>query len=307
VTPLARSAATPLLVLTVFVASSSPVTLRDVSGSSPSGKSGDLAQQTPGPGVPSAEPAIEVAIRAVRDTVIAHETAWIEVRITNKTRKPYRVAFRSEKIPGEWKFTDPEGNVIVDWPEDKDLEDAPRITIGPGEVFYEVLSPESSFGVMTNPGSVLAFCRVGRQYLSNPERLVRRAARAGERSALKGLGPLNQSSAREKAQVELWSLCGRGNGYFDCDEALFTVAWDRMLASPSGAQAVVDTLISRSPGSGWCRAALYAFVGTLQQSVGRRYLETVLARKPGGVAETYAMELLRRGQYGECPRAGKRR
>jgi hypothetical protein len=261
------------------------------------------AQNAPPASRPAPHP-IEIELQAIADTVIAHQTAWLRVRITNNTARALRVPFRSEKIPGEWKFTDAAGNVLVDWPAEKEMEHVPFVTIGAGEVLYEVLSPESSYGVLTNSGTVYAFCRLG-QTLSSAAAVSRRPATSAERSALRGLGPLHDPSARDKAQVELWSLCGRGNDYYDCDEALFTVIWDRLLVSSSEAQAVVDSLLSQSPGSGWCRPALYGLMSKLPESAGRRYLESVVARKLGGVAESYALELLRRGRYKECPTSGR--
>lgn len=261
------------------------------------------AQETP-PAAP--RPAVAIELRALADSVVAHQTAWIEVRITNNTKAPITIPFRAGKIPAEWKFTTPEGIVLVDWPTKDDMKDAGTVTIGAGELMYEVMSPESSYGVLTNPGTVLVSCRFGR-FESAPIALSRRTARNNEKSALRALGPLHVSGAREKAKIELWSLCGRGNDYFDCDEALFTVAWDRMLVATDEAQAIVDSLIARTPQSGWCRPALFTLVSNLPESAGRRYLETIIARKPGGVAEAYALELTRRAQYRQTPFARKKK
>jgi len=258
---------------------------------------------------PSTRPAtapLVIEVHPVQDTVVAHETAWIEVRITNNSGRPIQVPFRSDKIPAEWAFTTKEGTPIVDWPREKDMKDVPRLTIGPGETLYEVLSPESTHGALTNPGTVLAFCRVGK-ILSAPATISRRPAREDELSALKALGPL-LSNAREKAKVELWSLCGRENaGYFDCDEALFTVAWDRLLVAPTEAQAIVDSLIALDPDSGWCRPALFSLVVNMPAAAGQRYLESMLARESGGVAGAYTRELIRRAGHKQCPSAEKGR
>lgn len=261
----------------------------------------------PAPAEPPAR-AVDITVRllALADTVIAHQTAWIEVRISNSGTGPVTVPCRADKIVGEWRFTDDRGQVVLNWPREEDLKGASRLTIGPNETLYEVLSPEMAFGVLTGPGTVQASCRAGGS-VSPAARLTRRLARDSDPpSALRTAGQL-QGRAREKARVQLWSLCARDGGYFDCDEALFTVAWDRMLVSPTDAAAVVDTLIARSPDSGWCRAALMELITRLPEAAGQRYLESVLARRPGGVAEAFAGELLRRATHGECPAAGKKK
>jgi hypothetical protein len=266
-----------------------------------------LALQEPTPPSPGSANPVVVQVKALSDTVVAHQTAWIELRVTNNTPRTITIPFRSNKIAAEWRFTNPDGQVLVDWPDEKEMEDAPRLKLGPGETFYEVLSPESSYGLLTNPGTIVAFCRVGRFTSADPATVSRRPALSSERSALRAMGPLHVPKAREKAKLELWSLCGGGGeDYFDCDEALFTVAWDRMLVAPPEAMAIVDSLIARDPMSGWCRPALFGLVSNLPESGGRRYLETIVAGSPGGVAGAYASELLRRAGHGQFPSNGRK-
>jgi hypothetical protein len=237
--------------------------------------------------------------------VIAHQTAWIEVRITNSSGRSIAVPFRADKIVAEWRFEDESGRVLLGWPKSKEIEEARRLTLGPREVLYEVLSPESCFGILTSPGVVRATCRVG-DAVSRPVVIVRRPARPSDKpSALRAAGPLHGTKARENIQVRLWALCAKESNYFDCDEALFTVAWDRFLISPEEAVAVVDTLIARSPRSGWCRPALLELTARLPENAARRYLESLLARHPGGAAEAFASELLRRAVRKEFPVPGK--
>jgi hypothetical protein len=265
-----------------------------------------LALQESTPATPSAGPVV-IELTALSDTVVAHETAWIELRVTNNTARPLTIPFRSNKIAAEWRFTAPDGHVLVDWPEEEEMEDAPLLKLGPGETFYEVLSPESSYGILTSPGTVLGHCRVGRYQATSPATVSRRPALPSERSALKALGPQHLSSAREKAKLELWSLCGAGGeDYFDCDEALFTVAWDRMLVAPNDAMAIVDSLIARDPGSGWCRPALFGLMSNLPEGAGRRYLDGIVAASRGGVAGAYAAELLRRAGHRQFPSNGRK-
>ncbi len=238
--------------------------------------------------------AISVRIGAIRDTVIAHQTAWVVVRITNGTDSAARIPFRSGKIVAEWQFEAESGETLVPWPQEEQFENAEWLTIEPGETLYEVMSPESCFGVFTGYGSQLVRCRAG-GVTSDPLLLVRRpAGTVDPPSALRAVGPLHGSGGRDRIQVGLWSLCAAGGAYFDCDEALFTVAWDRMQVVPAEAQAIVDTLIARAPGSGWCRPALHELAMRLPAPLAVRYLEGVVRRSPGGVAEHYAGELLRR-------------
>lgn len=261
------------------------------------------------PNAPSGVPAgpVTIQVKALSDTVVAHETAWIELRVTNNTTRPITVPFRANKIAAEWRFTNPEGQVLVDWPDEKEMEDAVLLKLGPGETLYEVLSPESSYGVLTNPGTIVAHCRLGKYVSASTAVVSRRPARSSEQSALKALGPMHLPSARDKARLELWSLCGGGgDGYFDCDEALFTVAWDRMLVAPTEAMAIVDSLVARDPASGWCRPALFGLASNLPQSGGRRYLETVAGSR-NGVAGAYASELLRRAAHGQMPFNGRKK
>jgi hypothetical protein len=250
--------------------------------------------------LPQNGPPVTVRIRALADTVIAHQTGWIEVRIANSGQRPVEVPFRSDKIPGEWLFTSARGETLIAWPDQDEIEDSPKLRLGPGETLYEVLSPESCFGVMTGSGTIRAVCRVDRVH-SDEAAISRRPARDGDpKSALRTAGPLHGAS-REGTRTTLWSLCAKGNGHFDCDEALFTVAWDRIQVAPVEATAIVDTLIARSPGSGWVRPALLELVRRLPEGTALRYLEMVLMRHPGGVAEAYAAELLRRSMHRQFP------
>jgi len=255
-------------------------------------------------GAPAARAAGEISVRiaAIGDTVVAHQTAWITVRILNGTDAPVRVPFRSGKIVAEWHFDTAGGETVVPWQDEKEFEHASWLTIGPGETLFEVMSPESCFGVFTGYGGIRARCRAAGA-VSDTLRLFRRPARPGDPpSALRAVGPLHGSGSRDRIQVRLWSLCAGGESdYLDCDEALFTVAWDRLQVAPAEAEAVVDTLIARDPGSGWCRPAIYETATRLPGPMALRWLEEVAGLEPGGLAGYYATELLRRASWKEFP------
>lgn len=250
---------------------------------------------------------LTIVIRGLADTVISHQTAWIEIRVANLSKARMAVPFRSGKILGEWRFVTDKNIVVVDWPAAEELEDSRLLTIGPGETLYELLSPESCFGVLTGPGVVRVTCRVN-GVESTPITLVRRLIRPGDHpSALRSVGSLNQPATRAAAEAKLWTMCAAGGDYFDCDEALYTVAYDRLLVAPQEGAAVIDTLIARSPGSGWCRAALLDLFMRLPEATVRRSIDALIARKPGGVAESYAREIVRRRAWNEAPLPGFKR
>lgn len=250
---------------------------------------------------------LTVVIRGLADTVVAHQTAWIEVRVSNTTKGRVTIPFRSGKILGEWRFVTDRDVVVVNWPADDELEESRPLTLGPGETLYELLSPESCFGVLTGPGAVRVTCRVN-GVESTPVTLVRRLLRPNDRpSALRSVGSLNQPATRASAEAKLWTMCAAGGDYFDCDEALYTVAYDRLLVAPQEGVAVVDTLIARAPGSGWCRAALLELFMRLPEAAARKEIDAIIARKPGGVAESYARELVRRRAWNEAPLPGFKR
>ncbi|TPW13677.1 MAG: hypothetical protein FD129_1231 [bacterium] len=247
---------------------------------------------------------IGVTLTTLLDTVVAHQTAWIEVRIKNSGADGVDVPNRGNHLVADWRFEDGTGKQKHNWQDRDDLAKAPVLRLGPGETLYEVISLESSFGVLTDPGTIRAWCKV-REEMSPPIEITRVATREGTLpSILRDSGPLLGDRARENIQVKLWSACaGNGKEWFDCDEALYTVAWDRMQGAPLEAQAIVDTLIARHAGSGWCRPAIHDLLERLPESVGRRWVEDVIARHPGGVAERYATEMLRRAGFGQLPAA----
>jgi hypothetical protein len=244
---------------------------------------------------------LTVSLHPLADTVIAHQSAWLEIRITNPGPGGLDVPFRGGTIVGAWRFEDGQGRLRSDWPDEKEIEKAPVVRLGPGETLYEVLSLETAFGLLTEPGTVRAWCRV-KDVVSEPVTVTRRSmSDLDEPSILRTAGSLMSGPGRDSTQVRLWAACSRGAPYFDCDEALFTVAWDRMQSRPADAQAVVDTLIARHAGSGWCRPALYEICRRLPESAGRRWIDAILARGTGGVAGLYALELRRRAGFGQFP------
>ncbi|MDZ4804640.1 MAG: hypothetical protein SGI90_07275 [Candidatus Eisenbacteria bacterium] len=247
---------------------------------------------------------IAVTLTALNDTVVAHQTAWIEVRIKNNGAGGLDVPNRARHLVADWRFEDGQGRPKHEWQGREELEKAPVLRLGPGETLYEVISLESSFGVLTEPGTIRAWCRV-RGEMSPPIEVSRVATTADARpSILRDSGPLLGTRARDNIQVKLWSACaGNGKEWFDCDEALYTVAWDRMQGAPLEAQAIVDTLIARHPTSGWCRPAIHDLLERLPEAAGRRWIEAVIDRHPGGVAERYADEMLRRAGFGQLPAA----
>jgi hypothetical protein len=258
-----------------------------------------------GGGVPAAPASpIVVTLHALDDTVVAHQTAWVEVRITNNGPGGLDIPDREQHLVADWRFEDPDGRVKHDWHDAADLLKMPILRLGPGETLYEVIALESSFGILTDPGSIRVWCRV-KEEVSAPIQLTRIAAPPETApSVLRDAGPLLGERARENIQVTLWSACaGNGHEWFDCDEALYTVAWDRMQAAPLEAEAVVDTLIARHAGSGWCRPAIHDLLSRLPEAAGRQWLDGILARSPGGVAEDYAREMIRRAGYGQLPAA----
>lgn len=267
-----------------------------------------LVQEGPsGSARPAVESGLTIELKALADTVLAHQTAWIEIRVTNGTRGRITVPFRSDKIIGEWRFTGEQNQVLLDWPPAKELEESRQLTLAPGETLYEILSPESCFGVLTGAGTVRASCRLA-GVIAAPVTLVRRPTRATDRpSALRAVGSLTQPQTRTQAQGRLWTMCAGGGDYFDCDEALYTVAYDRLVVAPPEAAAIVDTLIARSPNSGWCRSALLELVMRLPEPAAKREIDGILSRRPGGVAEAYARELNRRRAFGEYPVPGFKR
>ena len=254
----------------------------------------DNPQRSPAP--------VTVALHALLDTVVAHQTAWVEVRITNNGQGGLDVPDRDGHLVAEWRFEDGDGRLKHDWPNPGEIVKAPIIRVGPGETLYEVIALESSFGILTEPGTTRVFCRV-KDATSPPIPVNRVAERSGTPpSVLRDAGPLLGAHARDNIQVKLWTACaGNGHEWFDCDEALYTVAWDRMQSAPIEAQAVVDTLISRHPDSGWCRPAIHDLLKRLPDAAGRRWIDAVIERKPGGVAERYAREMVRRAGYGQFP------
>lgn len=280
-----------------------------VSAAAPSPRQPALGRQDPGTqAAPGGETAgLTVVIRGLADTVIAHQTAWIEIRVSNTTKSRILVPLRAGKILGEWRFVREKNIVILDWPAAEELEDSRPLTLGPGETLYELLSPESCFGVLTGLGSVQATCRIN-GVESTPITLTRRLIRPGDQpSALRSVGSLNQPASRATAEAKLWTMCAAGGVYFDCDEALYTVASDRLLVAPQEGAAVVDTLVARAPGSGWCRAALLELSIRLAEAAARKEIDAIVARKPGGVAEAYARELVRRRAWKEAPLPGFKR
>jgi hypothetical protein len=252
------------------------------------------SQSAPGDG-PS------VSLHPLADTVIAHQTAWIEIRVTNPGPGGLDVPFRGGTIVGGWRFEDGQGRLRSDWPADEEIEKAPVVRLGPGETLYELLSLETAFGLLTEPGTIRAWCRV-KGALSEPVEVTRRAmAPVDPASILVSAGSLLSGPGRDSLQIRLWAACSRGAPYFDCDEALFTVAWDRMQSRPSDAQAVVDSLIARHAGSGWCRPAMYELCRRMPEAAGRRWIDAILSRGTGGVAGLYALELRRRAGFGQFP------
>lgn len=244
---------------------------------------------------------LNVTIHTLADTVFAHQSAWVEIRITNPGPGGLDVPFRGGTIVGEWRFEDGEGRLRYDWPDPEEMEKAPVLRLGPGETLYEVLSLETAFGILTEQGTVRAWCRV-RDIVSEPVTVTRRAMTPVDTpSILRTAGSLMSGPGRDSTQVRLWTGCARGADYFDCDEALFTVAWDRMQSRPADAQVVVDSLIARHAGSGWSRPALYEICRRLPESAGRRWIDAILARGTGGVAGLYALELRRRAGFGQFP------
>ncbi|HEX7879237.1 MAG TPA: hypothetical protein VF720_07485 [Candidatus Eisenbacteria bacterium] len=270
-----------------------------------SGKSGSiLASRQAGDVPPAPASPIVVTLHALRDTVVAHQTAWVEVRITNNGPGGLDIPDRGQHLVADWRFEDTDGRVRHDWQAADELARMPILRLGPGETLYEVIALESSFGILTDPGSIRAWCRV-KDEVSMPIQLSRVVAPpTTPPSVLRDAGPLLGEKARETIQVKLWSACaGDGDAWFDCDEALYTVAWDRMQGAPDEAEAIVDTLIARHADSGWCRPAIHDLLSRLPEAAGRRWLEGVIARAPGGVAENYAREMMRRTGYGQFPAA----
>lgn len=247
---------------------------------------------------------IAVVLRALADTVVSHQTAWVEIRITNKGAGGLDVPNRQRHLVADWRFEDGQGRLKQDWQNREELLKAPVVRLGPGETLYEVISLESSFGVLTDPGTIRVWCRV-REEMSLPIEVTRAITAMETRpSILRDSGPLLGARARDNIQLKLWSACaGNGKEWSDCDEALYTVAWDRMQGAPLEAQAVVDTLIARHPESGWCRPAIHDLLERLPEAAGLRWVNDILARHPGGVAERYAGEMVRRAGFGQLPAA----
>lgn len=247
---------------------------------------------------------IAVTLKALADTVVAHRTAWVEVRITNKGAGGLDIPNRERHLVADWRFEDGQGRLKQDWQDGEELLKAPVLRLGPGETLYEVISLESSFGVLTEPGAIRAWCRV-REEMSLPIEVCRAITPTTMGpSILHDSGPLLGAKARDNIRLKLWSACAEsGNEWYDCDEALYTVAWDRMQGAPLEAQAVVDTLIARHPESGWCRPAIHDLLERLPEATGLRWVNDILARHPGGVAERYAREMLRRAGFGQLPAA----
>jgi hypothetical protein len=257
------------------------------------------------PAVPPAPVSpIVVTLHALDDTVVAHQTAWVEVRITNNGAGGLDIPDRGQHLVADWRFEDPDGRLRHDWHDEAELAKMPILRLGPGETLYEVIALESSFGILTDPGSIRIWCRV-KDEVSAPIEVTRVATSADARpSVLRDAGPLLGERARENIQVKLWSACaGDGAEWFDCDEALYTVAWDRMQGAPLDAEAVVDTLIARHAASGWCRPAIHDLLSRLPEAAGRHWVESLLEKSPGGVAEAYAREMIRRAGFGQFPAA----
>lgn len=269
-----------------------------------SGRTPNLAARQVGEVPPAPASPIVITLHALDDTVVAHQTAWVEVRITNNGPGGLDIPDRGQHLVADWRFEDTEGHVRHDWHDPRDLVKMPILRLGPGETLYEVIALESSFGILTEPGTIRVWCRV-KDEVSPPIQVSRVLAPAETApSVLRDAGPLLGERARENIQVKLWSACaGNGHEWFDCDEALYTVAWDRMQAAPLEAEAVVDTLVARHADSGWCRPAIHDLLSRLPESAGRHWVDGLLARSPGGVAENYAREMIRRAGFGQFPAA----
>jgi hypothetical protein len=103
---------------------------------------------------------IVVTLHALRDTVVAHQTAWVEVRITNNGPGGLDIPDRGQHLVADWRFEDTDGRVRHDWQDAGELAKMPILRLGPGETLYEVIALESSFGILTDPGSIRIWCRV---------------------------------------------------------------------------------------------------------------------------------------------------
>lgn len=249
-------------------------------------------------------PPVTITVRALADTVVSHQSAWVEIWIINDGGRAIEIPYRRSRVVGEWRFEGPGGQVLLDWPKKKEMDGAQRLKLAAGDTLYDVISVESSFGMLTEPGEVRGWCRVAGA-LSPPVALARRPARDGDPpSSLREAGPLLGVRAHETIQVKLWGLCAGGGNYLDCDEALFTVAWDRLQTAPEEARAVVDTLLVQYPRSGWCRSAVFELVDHLPKSEAERWLTEARARGLKGVAARVLQEADRRRRPGG---AGRRR
>ena len=239
---------------------------------------------------------VAITLRALADTVIAHQSAWVEVWIVNGGNRAIEIPYRRNRIVAEWRFEGPGGAVVLDWPKKKEMDGAKDLRLAAGDTLYDVISVEASFGVLTEPGTVRGWCRLG-GVLSAPVTLTRRPVQGGDPpSSLREAGPLLGVRAHETIQVKLWGLCASPGNYLDCDEALFTVAWDRLQAQPEEARAVVDTLLTRYPRSGWCRPAVFELVDRLSKTEAGRWLTEARARAPEEVAGRLLREVERRRQ-----------
>lgn len=237
---------------------------------------------------------VTITLRALADTVIAHQSAWVEVWIINGGGRTLEIPYRRNRVVGEWRFESPGGQVLLDWPKKKEMDGAQRLKLAAGDTLYDVIPLEASFGMLTEPGEVRGWCRVAGT-VSSPVALARRTARDGDpASSLREAGPLLGVRAHETIQVKLWGLCAGGGNYLDCDEALFTVAWDRLQTAPDEARAVVDTLLVQYPRSGWCRSAVFELVERLPKSETGRWLTEARARGLKGVAARVLQEADRR-------------